>query len=436
MPHDTARFPRPAPTWSVVGYFVPLTVLLYLIDPVGPFFDIAATVVLKHQLHASLSETTHFRLWTALPVYGGLVFGLIRDRMSPFGRGDRGYFLVAGSLLMLLMVWMAAQPLTYTRMTLGVVLAMILTRFLVAAYQGLMAWQAQHWAMSGRMAAVWQFTTYATALGLVALSGLTAQHGSSTAVFLCVAIAAAGIVLYALWRPHRIYDGADLAHAASSRRLTADLKRLFRYPAIYPAMAAMLMFQFSPGQGVVLQFYLVDHLKASEAMYGYWYAAFLAGFLPMFVLYGFLCRRLSFDRLLRWSAVIAIPQVLPLAFIHSAVGALWLAVPMGLMGGLFWAALHDLAIRSCPPALQGALMMIVSGVNALGTRAGDLIGAQVYASDPEHGFLWCALLTTVVYTTILAVIRAVPAQVSATVEGTGWSAHGLDHCESEGRQSA
>ena len=268
------------------------------------------------------------------------------------------------------------------------------------------------------------------------MSGLTAQHGSATAVFLCVALAAAGIVLYALWRPERIYRGADLAQGASSRRLGADLKRLFRYPAIYPAIAAMLMFQFSPGQGVVLQFYLVDHLQASEAMYGYWYAAFLAGFLPMFVLYGFLCRRLRFDRLLRWSAVMAIPQVLPLAFIHSAVGALWLAVPMGLMGGLFWAALHDLAIRSCPPALQGALMMIVSGVNALGTRAGDLIGAWVYASDPEHGFLWCAVLTTVVYTAILAVIRAVPAQVSATVEGTGWSTRGLDPCDSDGHQSA
>jgi hypothetical protein len=42
-----------------------------------------------------------------------------------------------------------------------------------------------------------------------------------------------------------------------------------------------------------------------------------------------------------------------LAFIHSANLALVLAVPIRMMGGFATGAYYDLAIRSCPPGLQG-----------------------------------------------------------------------------------
>jgi hypothetical protein len=109
--------------------------------------------------------------------------------------------------------------------------------------------------------------------------------------------------------------------------------------------------------------------------------------------------------------------MVPLAFIHSAVAALWLAVPIGMMGGVAAAALYDLAMRSCPPGLQGALMMMIDGVYQLSYRAGDLVGARIYASSPTHGFLYCVIATTTVYALMLPVILLIPKEIIATADG-------------------
>jgi hypothetical protein len=112
-----------------------------------------------------------------------------------------------------------------------------------------------------------------------------------------------------------------------------------------------------------------------------------------------------------------VPQMIPLAFVHSANVALILAAPMGLMGGMATAAYFDLAVRSCPPGLQGTLMMLVSAGWMLAMRGGDLLGAKLYASSPEHGFLYCVIATTIVYALILPVIPSIPKQIIATTDG-------------------
>ena len=409
-------------TGQIVAYFVPLTFLLYVIDPVGPFFDIVVTYVLKDRLHATLSEAAQFRLMAALPVYGAFVFGLTRDLWNPLGRRDRGYFLVFGLLTAALMFVLAAQPLSMGVLTVAVLSVMLLTRFIVAAYQGLMALIAQERAMSGRLSAVWQFTAFATALLSSACSGLIVQHASTPTIFRLLGLAAVGVAAFGLWKPAAVFGGAYAAPEAQGLDLRGDLRRLIRHRAIYPAVALMLMFQFSPGTGVVLQYYMVDVLKGSDAMYGYWYAMFLAGFLPVLLLYGYLCQRVPFGRLLFWSAVLAVPQVIPLALIHSAWGAVLLALPIGMLGGLMWAAINDLAMRSCPPGLHGSLMMVVSGVNALGIRGGDWVGTWIYSAGGRHGFLGCAIVTTLVYVAVLGVIRCVPEEITRTADGQALAA--------------
>jgi hypothetical protein len=89
------------------------------------------------------------------------------------------------------------------------------------------------------------------------------------------------------------------------------------------------------------------------------------------------------------------------------------------MGGLATAAYFDLAMRSCPPGLQGTLMMLVDGVWVLSARGGDLLGASIYKSspDPAHGFLYCVIATTAVYAMILPLILLVPKELIATADG-------------------
>ncbi|MGA2716059.1 MAG: MFS transporter, partial [Bryobacteraceae bacterium] len=136
-----------------------------------------------------------------------------------------------------------------------------------------------------------------------------------------------------------------------------------------------------------------------------------------FLLYGYLCKKVALNKLLWWGTIIAVPQMIPLAFVHSANLALALAVPIGLLGGIATAAYFDLAMRSCPPGLQGTLMMLVDGVFALSARGGDLLGSRIYNSSPTHGFLYCVIATTIVYALILPLILLVPKELIATADG-------------------
>lgn len=104
----------------------------------------------------------------------------------------------------------------------------------------------------------------------------------------------------------------------------------------------------------------------------------------MYVCYGYLCKHVSLRKLLWWGTIITVPQMVPLAFVHSANLALLLAVPIGLMGGIALAAYCDLAMRSCPAGLQGTLMMLVDGAYQLSYRGGDLLGSWIYPFAPAH----------------------------------------------------
>src|SRR5262249_30631854 len=154
-----------------------------------------------------------------------------------------------------------------------------------------------------------------------------------------------------------------------------NVRRLVKHRAIYPAVFICFLWNFAPGAQTPLQFYLTNELHASDAIYSYYNAIFQAAFIPTFLLFGFLCRKVPLNKLIWWGTVVAVPQMIPLVLIHSADAALVMAVPIGLMGGVATAGYFDLAMRSCPPGLQGTLMMIVAGAFDLSSRAGDLLGA-------------------------------------------------------------
>ena len=113
-------------------------------------------------------------------------------------------------------------------------------------------------------------------------------------------------------------------------------------------MLIQMLWQFAPAAGIVLQYHITNTLHASDAQWGLWNAIFLGSFLPVFVLYGFLCQRVRLSRLLWFGFGLAVFQMVPLLFVKTAVGALIAAVPMGVIGGIGQASLVDLAIRSAP----------------------------------------------------------------------------------------
>jgi hypothetical protein len=417
MAEAAARQEQPSNTGQVFLYFGPLTLFLYLALPHGYLLDFATAYMLKNQLHASADAVATFRLVTCIPVYLSFVFGFARDLWSPFGMRDRGFFLIFAPVTAAIFLFLAFSPITYDSLLAGMFLAMASFRFVAAAYQGLLALVGQEKMMSGRLSALWQIiSALPYVLGAVA-SGWVADNLSPKTTFIMAAGLCLVMLIFAFWTPRAVFAGAYDKPVAKGSSFFGDVKRLISHRAVYPAVAINLLFNFAPGANTPLQFYLSNTLHASDQIYTGYYAIFVAAFVPMFFVYGWLCKRVSLDKLLFWGTVITVPQMIPLALIHSPIAALWLALPTGLMGGIAAGAYYDLAIRSCPPGLQGTLMMLVDGVIILASRFSDVLGSWIYDLSPKYGFLYCVIATTAVYAAILPMLLLIPRALIATTDG-------------------
>ena len=406
-----------AHTGQTFLYFGGLTLFLYLATPIGYLVDIPTSFMLKNQLGATAEQISTFRLITAIPVYLAFAFGLIRDVWNPFGLRDRGYFLIFGPATAIVFIVMAFSPVSYRGLYVGMFLAMLLSRFVTAAYQGLMALVGQEKLMSGRLSVLWQIVSSVPYVAGGLASGYISDNLEPKYTFLLFAGFVFCIGLLGFWKPRSVFSHAYDQAAGQGHESRGGRQAAGEASGYLSGGSHLVLWSFAPGSNTPLQFYLTNELGASDAVYSYFNAIFAAAFIPTFLLYGFLCKRVALKKLLWWGTIIAVPQMIPLAFIHSANLALVLAVPIGLMGGIATAAYYDLAMRSCPPGLQGTLMMLVDGVYVLAARGGDLLGSRIYSSSPTHGFLYCVIATTVVYALILPLILLVPKELIATADG-------------------
>jgi hypothetical protein len=212
-------------------------------------------------------------------------------------------------------------------------------------------------------------------------------------------------------KPRAVFENIRSERSESTRPMEG-LRRLVKHRPIYPALAIWLLWNFAPGSVTPLQYYLQKTLGAGDSAWGLWNAIFSASFIPTFLLFGFLCQRAPLKTLLWVGSVIAVPQFVPLLFVHSATGALIAAAPIGLMGGLATAAFFDLIIRSCPPGLQATTMMLSGALYYVASRFGDVLGTHLY--EYFGGFGVCVAMITIVYALILPTLLLVPPDLIAS----------------------
>ncbi len=413
--------------WRISTYLAVLIALLAFGAPAGGFIDIPISFLLKNKLHLEASELAGFRLLAALPLYLSFVFGFIRDTGSPFAMGDRGFMLLFGAISAALYVLFAFTPVTYATLLIAVLLLTTSFLFVASAQNGLASAIGQQHAMSGQISAVWNiFASLPTVAALLvggSLSDLFERESADQAarlLFLVAAAVMATVAAYAAWRPASVFDNLRNERETSTHPLKEDLNRLVRHWPIYPALLIWLLWNFAPGSTTPLQYYLQNTLHAEDAQWGQWNAVFAVSFIPTFMAFGFLCRRFPLKSLLLWGTVVAVPQLIPLLFIHSVMGALIAAVPIGLMGGVATAAYLDLIIRSCPRGLQGTTLMMSGSLFFIASRFGDVLGTRLY--DSSGGFTACVVATTVVYALILPALLLVPKNLIATADGQAPSA--------------
>jgi hypothetical protein len=407
--------------FQIFLYLGLLTILLGFGSPFGGLIDVPISFFLKNKFHLSASEVANFRLAAALPLYLSFAFGFARDSWSPFGIKDRGFMILFGTICAALYVLFAFMPVSYAMLLVAVVLLTASFLFVSSALNGLMSVIGQQHLMSGQISAVSNVFGMVPVLAAFLIGGvLSGALESSSAdeaariLFLIGAVIMIMVALYGFWKPRSVFGNVT---GEGTERLPSreNLVRLVRHWPIYPALAIWMLWNFAPGSQTPLQFYLQNTLHASDAQWGEWNAIFAASFIPTFVLYGYLCRRVPLKTLLWWGTVIAVPQMVPLLLINSIPGALVAAGVIGLLGGVSSAAYIDLLIRSCPRGLQGTVMMMSGSLFYIASRFGDVLGTNLY--DRYHGFTVCVIAITVVYALILPVLLLVPKRLIETSDG-------------------
>ena len=413
------------PTQVRVRIFLYLGMLIIMLafgSPAGGLIEIPISFFLKNKLHLEAHELAYFRALAGVPLYLSFVFGFIRDTWSPFSMGDRGLMIVFAAATAVLYGIFAFIPITYGTLLIAVVLLMSTFLFVASAQNGLTSALGQQHLMSGQVSAVWNiFGSVPTVAALLiggALSTLLEERNADQAariLFLLGAAIMTAVASYAVWRPSSVFDNLRNERDVDTVDPASDISRLARHWPVYPALLIWLLWNFAPGAATPLQYYLQNVLSGSDAQWGQWNAIFAASFIPTFLLFGLLCRTVSLRVLLFLGTVIAVPQLVPLLFLHSMTGALIAAVPSGLMGGMATAAYLDLIIRSCPRGLQGTMLMLSASINVIVTRFGDILGTRLY--DFYGGFTACVIATTAVYALILPVLLLVPRRLIDTADG-------------------
>jgi len=408
--------------WGVLAYASGLLFLCGLSRPYSGLIDIPIQFFLKNRLHLSAPDVATFRLYAGIPLYVTVIFGFTRDRLNPLGRRDRGFMIVFGLATAAIFTALAFTPVSYATLLGGVVIATSSFLLIDMAKAGLLGTLGQQQSMSGWISVVWNVVESAPFIISFFLGGQLSQTleqdstgAAARALFLVGAAVMLVVAAYGWLRPKAVFD-----HLRDERQTSltpwSDVKRLARSWPIYPALLIWFLWDFAPGTQTVMQFYVSNELHASDAVWGNYNALFVAGFIPTFLLYGWLCPRFSLRTLLIWGTVVGAPQMMPLLFIHSPESVEAAGFGLGLLGGVCSAAYWDLIIRSCPKGLQASMFGLTTAVYWLAARFGDLWGTDLYKN--HGGFVTCVWVTTAVYFLILPVVWwMVPGRLVGAKEG-------------------
>ncbi len=387
---------------------------LYFAWPFSGVWGTKARFILKDDLGMSAQQIALFLLLIDIPAYIGFAFGFIRDRWSPFQRRDQGLLILFCGLTTGITLLASGLPKTYVCLFALFIGCVVFGQFVGSAMQGLTAVLGQVHLMSGRLSSLWQAAAFLPGVFVALAAGKIAASRFGSQAFLIGGCIGLAVTAFTFWRPGEVYGRAESAPVAP-RRFKEDALGLVGTRALYPIVALLFLWNFTPGVGTPIQFYLTNTLHGNAYDYGKFNALMNAGFIPGFLLYGVLCTRLPYRPLLWICTFIAVPQITPLLIVHNTSSAMVAAVPMGVMGGPATAAYFDLLIRACPKGLHGTAMMLGSGAWALSAELGNVAGASLF--DHFHSFAPCAWATVLVYACLIPVMCFVPRELTLRRDG-------------------
>jgi len=401
-----------APTVEIFAYFSALLVIANLVTPSGSLAQLPISFYLKEQLHLSPTELARYGVLTGGPIYAACLFGLIRDRWSPWRLGDRGFFILFAPIAAIAYAVLAYHHANYAQILLGTLVVMLVYRMIGPAVGGLTATVGQKLAMTGRLSSLVQFVGNVVVAVISYLSGWVSQHLSYREIFLLLAASSIALMLLGVMKPRAVFGGSE-AKPGPRHDFFREVGRLIRHRPLWPALLINLIWAFGPGQGTPLFYQLTDVAKLNHVQVGTYNMIGALTFIPGLAAYGFLCKSVSPRKLMVVATLIAIPQMIPLTYISTVPFAYAASTFVGLVGGMAAASYYDLLLRSCPKGMEGTTIEMNITATVLAANLGNLFGSMLYQNCKPYGFALCNWITVAAYALILPSILLIPKEVLA-----------------------
>ncbi|HEY3782299.1 MAG TPA: MFS transporter [Fimbriimonadaceae bacterium] len=401
-------------TTQLVGFYTFIMMALYNLAAVG-LIAVPVQFILKDQLHLTAVQNSTFGFLTDSPFFIGFAFGFLRDRWRPLGKGDRGYFFAVPILMAIVYVWMAFAPHTYGVMLAGMFVISIFSAVLGAAAQGLLAAIAKDFGMMGRLSAIALITVRGSVIYSTYFGSKIDERFGHQVPFLASGVVCLAVMAMAFWRPKSIFrSGDEVFVSVIPENVGESVRRLLRHKAIYLPAIVLFLFEFAPGWGTPLFYFLTNHIHLSESAFGVSQAWLRFGNVAGAVIYPILCTKFRFKPLLNWGTVLAVIGGPAFLLIHGPPDANVVSFLAGLSCGVALGSYYDLLVRCCPKELEGVAYMLTIGAFTFAGDASDIFGSWLY---DQGGFALALGISTAFTALIFIPIAMLPRNIVNPHEG-------------------
>lgn len=403
-----------ASTNRTVGLYAALLMVAYRVAMYG-VWGVSFQYLCKERFHLSPAALSLAGSVADVPLFVGFAFGFLRDRVRPRGWGDRAYFAGAAVAIAVLTFAMGAGTPSLSKFVALLLPFGIAVAILMAAAQGLLAALSKVHGMPGRLAVV---ALVANRGALIFSSGVGGQiderYGFHAAFFASAALALP-LLAFAFWRPRAAFPSGDEPFEMVVPERTGDaLRRLLRHRAVYLPAAIIFLWDFAPGWGTPLFYYLTNGVHLSEAQYGTTQSLVSLGNVIAALAYAFLCRQFRLRPLLIVGTILGVLGAPAFLLIHGVAMANAISLVAGLSCGVAVGAYYDLLTRCCPKELEGVASMLFASALTIAADTSDLFGSWLY----EKGGFGLALgVSTACTALILPVLFLIPRSITAPPEG-------------------
>lgn len=405
--------PNPRVT-RLVGLYSVVLMALYNFAAIG-LISVPVQFLLKNQFHLSPTQQSTFGFMTDSPYFVGFLCGFLRDRWRPMNKGDRGYLFAVPILMALVYLWMALSTRTYGVILTGMILISALGALLGAAAQGLLAAIGKDFGMMGRLGAIALITVRCSMIYNAAVGGWLGEHTGPSVPYLLSAAVCLTVLLMAFWRPKSIFrSGDEVFVSVIPEGAVEATKRLLRHKAVYLPAVVLFLWEFSPGWGTPLLFYLTDTVKLSESAYGASQGWLRFGCVVAALLYPVLCTRFRFKPLLNFGTFLGVVGGPAFLLIHAPSQANVVSFFAGAFCGIALASYFDLLVRCCPKELEGVAFMLGLSMFTLASDASDIFGSWLYE---KGGFALALGISTAGTALIFIPVALLPRAISDPHEG-------------------